>query len=240
MLKKLILLSIVFCVSLGMSSAFAIPALQLYIEGGNYDFGTETWVLDNVSPFTLWVMGNIGHVGTIEDVRLVLAYDSSESGSVSFSPTTTSLLTDPSTPGAPSWLASGSDGSPITGVNPHNSNNQYLSPHGIYGSGMSWSTYSLGDFSLTDSPIGDYMGGKCPDGSCSYPSTGQINAYSLTVTGYSWVHFDAFGYGFNGPFAPFSHDAEDPPPVPEPSTLLLLGSGLLGLIGAGFKKLKIC
>jgi hypothetical protein len=54
------------------------------------------------------------------------------------------------------------------------------------------------------------------------------------------IHFDAFDHivGANDNlryvFAPFSHDAETNK-VPEPSSLLLLGSGLLGLAFWGRK-----
>ena len=226
MMKKIILLSVVFVLLAGVSSVFAIPALQLYIEGSTYDTVTETW-LTNSSSFTLWVMGNVSGKGEILDVRLAVAYDSSESGSVDFT------VADPSTP-SPSAPALFSDSStigyyPITGVKEDkdgNKYNEYLQSHGIYGPGVDWEVYKLGDFTLTDSPIGNYTPDDCPDGSCEYPESGQINAYTVDVSGYTWVHFDAYGY--NGPVAPFSHDAGM---TPEPATMLLLGSGLLGLFG---------
>jgi hypothetical protein len=36
---------------------------------------------------------------------------------------------------------------------------------------------------VTDSPIDDYTGGACLGGTCSFPSTGQINAYVVSITG---------------------------------------------------------
>ena len=65
--------------------------------------------------------------------------------------------------------------------------------------------------------------------------------YDAVVTGFSWVHFDAFGYyetatGCNGKntnikseFVPPSHDAEYyvVMAVPEPSTLYLMAAGFL-------------
>lgn len=49
-------------------------------------------------------------------------------------------------------------------------------------------------------------------------------SFSITSTGFSAVHFDVFSD--NGFYNPASHDATY---VPEPSTVLLLGSGLIGL-----------
>jgi hypothetical protein len=208
--------------------AYAIPALQVYIEGSTYDTATDTWVIGS-SDFTLWVLGDIGSYGTISDVKLAAAYSTGESGSISLTPTTASGITDPSTPSVPTLSGSGTGTAPLTG------DGDPLPSHGIYGAGTSWFEFLLGDFSLTDSPIGDYTNGGCPsDPSCTYPSTGQINAYDVSITGFTWVHFDAYDHieGANHTkyvFAPFSHDGETTTTAPEPPTVVLLGLGLLGL-----------
>jgi hypothetical protein len=225
---------------LPLSTAFAIPTLQFYIEGSTYDYDTESWFIETSDPLNLWVIGDVGHYGDIYDVSLVAAVYTSEldGATISVTPTTTSLITDPSTPGAPT-LDVDPNITPNNGQRPLLGDGSALPSHGIYvptrdmfDDGVSFFQWSIGDFDLVDSPIGDFID-EFPS---EFPSTGQVNAYEVDISGFSNVHFDAFDHITVGNgkikylFAPFSHDAFA---VPESRTLLLLGTCLLFVVVVG-------
>jgi hypothetical protein len=212
-------------VALWAAPALAIPEIQLYVEGASFDASTQTWVT-NSDNFKLWVIGNVGAKGTIFDIHIAAAYLTGEVGTITLTSTTTSLLADGSTPQDPTVNASvGADG-----TTPVMDDGSDLPSHGTYGAGTSFKQFDLGDFTLTDSPVGDFSGAlPFPN---TFPSSGQINAYDVSITGYSMVHFDAFNHiaaknQVMSLKAPFSHDANTTA-VPEPASLLLLGLGIGG------------
>ena len=220
-LKKLCL---AICMLIAFSTpVWAIPSLQLYIEGAAYDAASETWVADSPQPFKLWVIGDL-EKGELLDVKLAAAVAAAESGTITLTPATTSLVHDPSTPAVP--MVTLNNPSPDGAIPRYKNGTKQLPPHDIYGSGTKFYEWSLGDFTLKDSPIGDFAG-AFPS---SFPDIGQINVYELAFSGFFQIHFDAY----DSKFAPFSHDAlaldlSRPSPVPLPGTLTFLGSGLLAL-----------
>jgi len=222
--------------AVALSPACAVPALQLYIPGATWDADTQTWVTTD-TDFDLWVVGcnsAFGGTETINDVFLAAALmpqgsTNTGAGTITITPVLPPYAAYPPYAPEPSVTAFGAGGQSgwFYGT-PTMGNGQPLPPHDVYDT--SYLTFDMGDFNPLYT-VYDMQPGETGQG------PGEYKKVHVSITGFDWVHFDAYNHFIHNDrvharFAPFSHDAEH---SPEPGSLLLMGSGLAGLVGVRFR-----
>lgn len=226
-MKKLFLV-LMLCSGLLSNAAMAYNMLQIDIVGGTYD-GDTTITAD--STFTLVALLNpySGLFDSFEnnDFYLTAALVPTQTTDPGLVPTIASHN---------ATIAEGEYGKP------HN-DWSVLPSHGIF---QTWYWQYQFRFDI-DNKVGqwdvaddlDYI--PVQQNSVDpffYAAYFDVDVSGLRSAGYE-VHFDLYMPKPDGSIikAPFSHDAQSSP-VPEPATMLLLGSGLIGMAGIGRKKFK--
>jgi len=227
---------IIFAIAALSTQAFAVPGIQLFISGATYDWDEESWITTGTS-FDLYV---VSANSSREDIIVAMA----------LAPTDHPWQTDINFNGHEIHTSDWRYGyAPLDNAWWRYNQGEDLPRHGVY---PTWFTeINTGDYNrrndvgdVQPDMYGDYWDPSTGEGTTS--ARGQFKRFHVETGGvYSYVHFDAYTLDSHDEvdeFAPFSHDAEavfsTPSSVPEPGTMAMMSTGLLGLGLAAFRRRK--
>lgn len=225
----LLTLGVLGCIPL---EAYAVPTLQLDIAGGGYDYGTET-IVTSSDTFTLYALLKPDTKNKLSDTYYISAAitpqvsSPASLGSFVFNGTTVDVTSGMvyGVPPLEEILAFDKGDLPTHGIFP----TYFREFEFQFNSANRIASYNSQDRAQD----GDAINTDYASNGGLYFASFDLNVASL-APGYE-LHFDLYNTSLkNGDvdvtkFAPFSHDAETTTSVPEPGTLLMMGSGLTAL-----------
>jgi hypothetical protein len=227
-------LSIVLAVS---QAALAVPTFQTYIQGataGTIGQDQDTWFTDH-SSFNLIVVGAYGYsTHNLTNVTLALSVPKGQTGTISISGGDGVTLLTSKTPAYSTYNPKANANidllTNVAGLDGYSDQSflpvSFIKHYPFNASVANFLIYHIGSFDNLG-PVHNY---NAATGTITVEGSGEEKLFNVSVAGFSWVHFDAYGYvqsytcksGWK--ISPVSHDAAY---VPVPGAVLLGSIGVL-------------